>query len=194
MPTATTQREAEHARVDADVGDARDVGRLQRGERPDPGKGDGDADGARRNREHERFGEELSRQPAAVRADRQPQRQLALARRGARQVQVRDVEAGDREEQDRGAEEQQQDRTRRRRERLTQRHGRGVEHPRAVAVTLLQRPREGADLALGRADGDPARHARDDREVVGGPRRLRRIELASRPEIAAGRGSRSPAA
>ena len=100
-------------------------------------------------------------------------------------MQVRHVEAGNREEQDRGAEEQQQDRTRRRRERLTQGHDRGVEHPRAVAVTLLQRPREGADLALGRADVDAARHARDDGEVVGGPGGLRRAELASRPEVAA---------
>ena len=163
------QREAEDARVDAHVGDAGDVGRLQGGECPDAGKSDGDPDGARGDREHERFGEQLSRQPAAVCADRQPERQLALPRRGPRQVQVRDVEAGDGEEQDRGAEEQQQDRTGSGGERLAKRHGGSVEHPRALAITLLQRPREDADLAVGCADGDAARHPRDDLEVVSGP-------------------------
>ena len=41
---------------------------------------------ARGHGQHERLGEQLPREPAAARADRQPHRQLALARRRARQV------------------------------------------------------------------------------------------------------------
>ena len=96
-----------------------------------PGIRDGDAEGARAHGQHERFGEQLPREPSLVGADGQPQRQLALPRGRAREVEVRDVQAGDREEQNRGAEEEEEHGPRRRRQRLTQGNGGGVGHPRA---------------------------------------------------------------
>ena len=167
VPTATSKREAENAGVDADVGEPGDVGRLQRGERPDPGNAIATPTTLAATASTSASARSCRVEPAAVRADRQPHGQLALARRGPRQVQIRHVEAGNREEQDRGAEEQQQDRTRRGRQRLAQGHGGRVGHPRAVAVTLLQCSREGADLVVRRADGDAARHARDDARSCG---------------------------
>ena len=182
-----SQREAEDRSVDVDIGDARDVGGLQAGENPDARIGNGNAEGARAHGQDERFGEQLSRETSLVRADGQPQRELALPRGRARKVEVRDVQARDREEQNRGAEEEEEHGPRRRRQRLTQGNGGRVGHPRAIAVALLERAGKSPDLGL--RDGDSGRvgDTSHDPKVVRGTRRLRRISLARRPELAGAR-------
>ena len=50
-------------------------------------------------RHHERFGDQLTHQPAAARADREPNADLLLPRRRARQQHARDVGAGDQQHQ-----------------------------------------------------------------------------------------------
>jgi len=59
----------------------------------------GDADAGQRTerREHHALGEQLTHQPGAAAADRQAHADLAAARRGARQQQIRDVGARDHE-------------------------------------------------------------------------------------------------
>jgi hypothetical protein len=54
------------------------------------------------------FGEHLAHQPSAPRPERPPQAELALARRAARQQQVRDVDTRHEEDESHGADEGEQ--------------------------------------------------------------------------------------
>ena len=58
--------------------------------------------------QHAAFGEELTHQPAASGAERGAHGQLALPRRSAREQQVRDVGAGDQQDECDGAEQHEQ--------------------------------------------------------------------------------------
>ena len=60
---------------------------------------DQEAEAAGEEREQQALGEELAHQPAARGAEREAHRHLALARRRAREQQVRDVRAGDQQHQ-----------------------------------------------------------------------------------------------
>ena len=160
------EREREDAAVDRDGAHPRQVWRLQRDERPHPGERDQRAERAGGEREHQRLGQQLADDAPAAGADREAQRELAVPGRGAREIQVRDVEAGDRQQQDRGAEEDQQDRPARGRQVIAKGHGGAVEHPGAVAVTGLHRLRQGADFIVRGADLDVAADTGDGLEVV----------------------------
>ena len=68
----------------------------------------GDGQHSADEREHRRFGEQLRDEPAAARADRRANRHLAGARSAAREQQVRDVDAGDQQHEQRRAERERQ--------------------------------------------------------------------------------------
>ena len=133
-----TDRERHHRPVHLHVLDARKIARLHHGQCADAGERDGDTDKGRRGGQHDRFGEELSRDAAPARTDRQPHGDLPPARRRARQLQVRHVEAGDDEEQNGSAEEHEEDRSSRGGELLAKRNGGRIRHPGAIAVTRFQ--------------------------------------------------------
>ena len=83
------------------IGDEREQPAMERDRQRETG------DAARKRQQHA-FRQHLAQQPAALRAERGAQAQLALAHRAARQQQVGDVDAGDQQhEQHRAAEDEQ---------------------------------------------------------------------------------------
>ena len=99
------QRKAEHAGVEGDRGEPREVGRRQRHEDAQQSPGEADADQAAKHAERDRLAHHLPEQPAPTGAERGADREIALAHDRSRQQQVRDVGAGDQEQQ-RGGREQ----------------------------------------------------------------------------------------
>jgi hypothetical protein len=89
------EREEQHARVDREIEQRRlfrgeeagqQVGRPQRDDEPDA---------AAREREHDRFRDQLPHEPPARRSEREPDRDLTPPGGGPRQQEVRHVRAGD---------------------------------------------------------------------------------------------------
>ena len=72
-----------------------------------PAHASASADGARGDREHGAFGEQLTQQPPLSRAERAAQRDLALTRFRPREQQARDVGAGDQQQERHRAGQQQ---------------------------------------------------------------------------------------
>ncbi len=90
-----TKREAEHAPVDAGVNGGRHAGRDQLQQRDDQRARGQEAERAAGERQHDAFGQKLPEEPAATGAEGHPHRELARARRGADEQQIRDVRARD---------------------------------------------------------------------------------------------------
>ena len=93
--TATT----EEADVDANLVEAREIRGRERGHGGGQRDADGDAERAAEERDDEAFGEELTHQAAASRAERGAHRQLAAARAAAREEQIREVRARNQQHQ-----------------------------------------------------------------------------------------------
>ena len=88
-------RKREHRAVERHRGGARQALGRQLNQRVDAELREQQAGRAADRREHDALGDQLANDAPAVAADRRAHRQLALARRGAHQQQVRDVRAGD---------------------------------------------------------------------------------------------------
>ena len=100
-------REGEHAGVDADVVQARQVGGEDLQD-PQPPEGDEQADDAAQGGQHDAFRQHLMQQAAAVGAQGGAQRHFALPGRGASQRHVGDVGAGDQHDETDGPEQHPQ--------------------------------------------------------------------------------------
>ena len=100
------QREQQHRRVERDLGFIGNrVRRHERQDRREPRVSQRRADHAGGQRQEQALGEQLSNQPPPARAERHADGHLALPRARARQHQVRDVGAGDEQEQRHRAEQ-----------------------------------------------------------------------------------------
>ena len=112
----------EQARIDGDVvrahGEAGGIARQHGHHRPR----DDDGEHRARAAQQQAFGQERSAQRAGARAKRRANGQLAFAADRARENQVRDVRAGDDEDQRRRGEQHQQDGSRRRDDLVAQVH------------------------------------------------------------------------
>jgi hypothetical protein len=98
------QREERDRAVEAHVLEARNVCRLRGDQGSSSPERDRESGRAAGEAEDERFGEELTEQPSAAGAERDPHREFGAARRRAREQQVGHVRAGDEEHEADGAE------------------------------------------------------------------------------------------
>ena len=105
------QRDRQHAEIDGDVGDARDVGRRERDEHPNTQHGQSRAKRRRNHGEQKAFGRELTHQPRPGRPKRGAHGHFAAARRAARQEQVGHVRARDEQDEAHGGQQHEQRRT-----------------------------------------------------------------------------------
>ena len=92
-------RGAEEADVDANLLEAREIRGREHGHGGGQRDADDDAERAAEERDDEAFGEELTHQAAASRAERGAHRQLAAARAAAREEQIGEVGARDQQHQ-----------------------------------------------------------------------------------------------
>ena len=95
-------------RSTAIVREPREARRRQRLKELRAPRRDQQARGAADQAEQQAFGQHLPQQPTPPGAERRPNRQLALPRGGARQQQVRDVGAGDQQDEAHRAEQDEQ--------------------------------------------------------------------------------------
>ncbi len=94
--------------VETDLAEQRDVRGLGRHEGARRPGGEDEADTRAREPQHERLGQQLPEEPGARGAEGGAQRELLLARRGAREEQVGHVGAGDEEHEADGTQEDEQ--------------------------------------------------------------------------------------
>ena len=137
----------------------------------------------RDRRHHERLGQQLPHEAEAIRPDRRPHRELALAIRRARDEQPRDVRAGDEQQKRDGADEHLQRPPHRARDFVTERadDGRGL-----LVVGRMLEPQRGLharELRRGLRDR-PARPQQRDRLQV--------LTRSARRRSAHGVAERSP--
>ena len=145
------------------------------------------------DRQQQAFGQQVSRQPPAGGAERQPHGELALPRRRSRQHQVGEVRAGDEQHERDGAEQNHRRRPDVLQERRRPRRGR--EPP---ALILLERPalppaRRVPPRPRARRWPDharPRRQPRKNRELTHVSRHSHRITAPRDPQI--GADSNSP--
>src|SRR3954467_12637229 len=116
-------------------------------------------------------------------AEGEPERELALALRHARNEQVDDVRAADEEEESRCGEEHHERRPYIADELIAQRNDVRVVDPRLVAVALLERLRDRARLPPRLRERYPLAQSADDVPVVRRSACRHHLELARRPEL-----------
>ena len=122
----------------------------------------------RDRREQQRFGEELSDNPAAVRTEGRPDRELVLARRAARQQQVGDIDARNQEHGKHGSGEQADRRPHIANQMFANGNDRGAHaFVRAWILGLDLRP-TGVHLRLRRAEAHAVFQAADDLPIATG--------------------------
>src|SRR6185437_10150977 len=112
----------EHRSVDAEVVHAKHVRRLQPNEKPRPCPAGGKTARAAHHREHQTLGERLTYEPAAPRAESEPQRNLALAACRLYEQQIAHVRAGDQQQKRNRREQHEQRQARVADEIVVQRH------------------------------------------------------------------------
>ncbi len=166
------EREDEHAGVELDGGEAKQERRvpdareaLDPREGLDAPEGQQDARDAARDGEDDAFRQHLADDAPAAGADREADRHLPTARRGAREEQCRDVRAGDEENEGDGAEEHE-DRAPQGRVDPAVVQGRRGGSPDGAAnfhrVLVRDLPSHDPHLRVGRSGGDAGLQASDD--------------------------------
>src|SRR3982751_1732977 len=120
-------------------------------------------------------------------AEREPERELALALRHTRYEQVDDVRAADEEEESRRGEEHHERWPYVADELIAQRNDVRVVDPRLVAVALLERLRDRGRLAPRLRKRYPLAQPADNVPVVRRAARRHHLELARGPELGPGR-------
>jgi hypothetical protein len=107
--------ERQHSPIDADPGavnaDAWDVAGVDGEQRPDADDADRQPENAAHRRQQDALGQQLANDPAAAGADRRTNRDLAPAHGRAHEQQVRDVRAGDQQDEDDRAQQHPQRRS-----------------------------------------------------------------------------------
>ena len=143
------QREQEHRHVDVDVARPRGEAPDERREPAEHQPRHDESEHAAAEGEQHALGEQLARQLSASSAERHAQRQLALAMQRPREREAGDVGAREQQDEQRGAHDHQQHRTRVAGDLLQERHG-----VRLEPVALLVDGREVAVEPV----GDHCRH------------------------------------
>src|SRR5579872_2610982 len=105
------ESEEQHSRIDGYAFVAGKLGGDNRGEYSDGPCGEEDAEDSAGEREPERFGEELARQPAPARAERDSNGEFLATRGGTRDQKSSDVRARDEQQKADGCEQRQERRT-----------------------------------------------------------------------------------
>ena len=138
-------------------------------------------------REHERLGEKLPHESATAGAEGETQRQLALTRCHPGDEQVHDIGAPDEQQTSRRGEQQHQRRTHVADDLLAQRYEVRVEHPRLVAVQLLETLGDRARLPARLGQRHPVAQAPDDLPIMRGAEGRGARALARHPQVDARR-------
>ncbi len=143
------------------------------------------AEAAADQRKQQRFGEELTDQPAARGAERVANGQLTLPCRGLRQQQVRDVRARDQQQKTDRAEQDQQRSASLPGDRFLQRHDNSVfkEIVALLAGSLVNALRERADVSIGLLDAYAVAQPSDRVIVVGSPAGIFAFQIGGQPQI-----------
>ncbi len=161
--------EGDHHAVQPDLLEARHVAGLQQEDQiAAPGRDD-QARAGPESTQHGRLREELAHEAAAARAHRRAHGELPLARRGARQQQVRDVRAGDQQDEAHRAEQDEERRAHLSDHGLVQRaHGEAHALVR-IGIGGGQARADGGRLGPRRFGGGARIEAPDGREIPGPP-------------------------
>ena len=101
-----SEREGQHPQIHRDLVEPRDGDGGRSPDDGNDGPGDGDAAGRAEDREDHTFDEKLAHQAHATGAERSPDRHLAFARDGLRQLQIGDVGASEQQQESDRSEEQ----------------------------------------------------------------------------------------
>ncbi len=180
------EREGEHAAVESDGLDARELLGAERDEEVRSPQGEKRSAGAAEKREHEALGQELAEHPGAAGPESGADRDLPLSRRRAREQHVGDVGAGDQEDERHRRQEHEE-----RRPDVSD-HGLLERSDGHVAVgageLLLQAPGDRRHLGPREVERRPALQAREHPEALPSAVGGAGSEDVGRPEL----GSRRP--
>ena len=187
------EREHEHRNTDRDAVQPRQVCRRQRHQSGHAPERSQHAQAAAGQRKQERFGEELTDQPSARRAERAANGELTLLHRRLCQQQVRHVRARHQQQESHGAEQDQQRRASPARDRVLQRDHHAI---REKVVALLARrvvnaPRDRADVSIRLLDSHAVAEAPDRVVVVRRPARVFAVQIGRQPQIHVRRETKS---
>ena len=169
---AESQREGDDRPVEADRRERRKARRVERDERAQRGRRHHQAEGRATERQHHALGDQLPDQPGGSRADRRPQGQFAQPRVAADEQQVRDVRAGDQQQERDGSHQDPQRRTHPATNLLVDGHGERAEpHRLGIKALLGPSPRQRAQLLGRRRRGLARRQHRRRRRTRDSPAR-----------------------
>ena len=171
----------EHLRVDGDVGQARQRSRRKRSQQVHAPGGEHQSRGAAKQRDDQALGEQLAQQPRTAGAERGANRQLAVARRRARQQQVRDIRARDEQDERDGAEQDEERPAHFANQFHVQRHEPDPD-PAVRWILLLQPRRDHVHLRLGGRLPDARLQTSDHGQPERSPRLEQLLELPHRRE------------
>jgi hypothetical protein len=179
------EREREDGNVDRNAVQPRQIRRRQRDEQGQTLEREEHTHRAARDRQEQRFGEELTDKPTARRAERAAHRELALAQGEPREHQVRDVRARDEQQKPDCAEQDQQRRSRFARDRFLKGDDESIteEVVALLARFVMNATRDRADVAIRLLDGHAVTQARDRPVVVRRPARIPAAEIGRHPEL-----------
>ncbi len=157
-------RERQRPALDGHVGGARQIRRRRRGDQRTPTGGDRQADDAAQPGEQQAFRQQLADDLETRRAERQAHGDLGLPRRRAGQQHVRDVGAGDQQDEADGDEQHREAQARVADDPFLQRHDADV----AVGARegLLQARRHQIDVGLGGGGVDARFQPGEDPQAV----------------------------
>ena len=178
-----TERKGEHPAIDRNVVDPRDTSGAQCLNRGNGQVREQKPETAAQDREHQAFREQLQHQPAAAGAERSADRHLLLANGRAHEQQVRDVCAGD-EDDDRDGGEQREERRADRTDDLFFELDdlRGLVRTR-IGILLGEPLRDRLHLGRRLSDRDVGFEPGDHREEVAAARRVGGIQRDGAPEL-----------
>ena len=177
--------EEEHAPIEADAFDARNVGRPQYDERLDAGECERESTGAAGKRQHRRLDEHLLNESRSARAQRDANRHLALAGSHACHEEIHDVRAGDEQQDTRRAEQKIQCGFDRSGDLVLQWNDRSIDGIRVCAELRLEPAEDAGNILLRLFDGHAVLQPANGVSIVSRPARVSRI-AAGEEDVGAG--------
>ena len=193
--TAVERRNANtsHRNTDRDAVQPRQICRRQRNQSRHAPERSQHAERAAGQRKQEGFGEELTDQPSARRAERAANGELVLPHRRLCQQQIRHVRARHQQQESHGAEQDQQRRASLAGDRVLQRDDHSIleEIIALLARCIVNAPRDRADVPIRLLDGHAVAETPDRGVVVRRPAWVVAVQLGRHPQIHVGRETKS---
>jgi len=177
------RRHGEHREVEADVGDARHLGRRRSDEQVHTPAGQQGAGSPARQRQDHALDQRLADEPPARRAERGPNRQLPLARGRPGEHQVGDVGAGDEQHERHGAEDDENRPPGAADHLLHQRHHRRAPPGVKGRIVQLELMRDAGHFGLGALDRDAILEPAERHRVAARARAIRPVERHRLPVL-----------